>query len=132
MKKPKFQKRESHFGGVAYGDKRVWIADVERNVVWGFETATQHVEQVEIASGIHADDIAFTGDSVLVWDPVKGILSRIDLEPTRLGDQLPVDGYEKNQDLNLESSDLSVDEEGFAWVTSPAQGTVYRLDYGGA
>jgi DNA-binding beta-propeller fold protein YncE len=129
-KKLKFHRAGSYFSGVAYGDERVWIADSNRNLVTAYRTPTRSSDVVEIASGIYEDDIAFAGDSVLVWDPVEGTLNRIDTNPPKLVEQQKIQGYKKHEEINQKWSALSVGDE-FAWVTDPAKGTVHKVDYHG-
>jgi uncharacterized caspase-like protein len=130
--KIKFRRRGSYFEGVAYGHERVWIADSENNLVIPFVTATERSDgDVKIESGIYKDDISFTEDFVLLLDPVQGKLNRIDTGTVKLVKPQPIQGYKKEDEVNREWSDLSVGD-GFAWVTDPANGTVHKVDYGGA
>jgi Caspase domain len=144
--KPMFHRENSYFGGVAYGEKSVWITDTKRNLVYVCEAATgKVVDEIEIEDGIYGDDIAFAGDFVLLLDPSKGALNRIDTDRLKLIDPPErIPGYkgdktkkEWSELSKLELSELSELGEltvgaGFAWVTNPANGTVHKVDYSGA
>lgn len=131
VKKLKCRAEDSYFDGVAYGGERVWLADSVNNRVIVFKTATGDEDEVEIASGIYHDRIAFTEDFVLLLDPWQGVLNRIDTDTAKLVKSRPIQNYEKENDTNLHWSDFSVGN-GFAWVTDPANGTVHKVNYGGA
>jgi hypothetical protein len=130
-KKVKLRRGASYFEGVAYGHERVWIADSMNDRVIAFETATENPEKIKIETGIYNDDIAFTEDFVLLLDPYKGKLNRIDTETLKLVKPQPIQGYKTGSEINPEWSDFSV-SDGFAWVTDPANGTVHKVEYGGA
>lgn len=129
--KAKFHEKDSYFDGVAYGGEKVWLADSINDRVVVFETATEEVEYIEIEGSVYPDRIAFAEDSVLLLDPDQGILDRIDADTGKLVSSRPIPNYEKESDTNLNWSDLSVGN-GFAWVTDPANGTVHKVNYGGA
>ncbi len=118
----------AYFAGVAYGEKRVWIADSERDVVISFVTRTKEKNEIHVNSGIYEDDIAFADGSVLVWDPVRGILIRIDADSETISDRQHVGGFTQESKGNELHSDLAVGDE-YAWVTDPAKGMVHKLSY---
>jgi hypothetical protein len=122
--------KHSYFEGVAYGHERVWIADSKNNRVIAYETATKDDPGIKIDSGIY-DGIAFADDVVLLLDPDQGKLNRIDADTVKLIEPQPIQGFTKESEVNLKLSQLSVGD-GFAWVTEPANGTVHKVEYGGA
>src|SRR6185295_716519 len=125
------RRRDSYFEGVAYGHERVWIGDSENDRVIAFKTATKRTKDIEIESGIYGDDIVFAEDFVLLLDPFLGKLNRIDTDALKLVNSLPIRGYKRKDKTEMEESDLSVGD-GFAWATDPVNGTVHKIDYGGA
>jgi len=129
--KKKFSSSNSYFEGVAYGHERVWIADSHRNVVTSVETATEKPTYIPIANGVNSNDIVFAEDSVLVWDPVAGILTKIDADTREISGTQTIPGFDQSkekQELNTAYSELAVGNE-YAWVTDPANGTVRKLEY---
>jgi hypothetical protein len=128
VEKLKYPSADSYFDGVAYGARRVWLADSENNRVIVFTTATEQDDEVKIANGIYPDRIVFSEDFVLLLDPWQGILNRLDTDTAKLVKSQPIPNFEKENDTNLKGSDISVGN-GFAWVTDPANGTVHKVDY---
>jgi len=126
--KSKLSEPGAYFAGVAYGEKRVWIADSTRNVVVSFITRSKETNEIHVNSGIYEDDIAFADGSVLVWDPVRGILTRIDADSETISDRQHVGGFTQENEGNELHSDLAVGDE-YAWVTDPAKGMVHKLSY---
>lgn len=127
----KYSSSPAYFEGVAYGHERVWIADSHRNVVAALKTSSGKPTNIRIPNGVNSDDIAFESDSVLVWDPAGGILTKIDANTRKISGKQTVPGFDQSkqaQELNVEHSELAVDED-FAWVTDPASGTVHKLEY---
>jgi streptogramin lyase len=119
----------SYFNGLAYGLGKVWIADAgHRNLVIAYDPDSGSRDDFEVRSGITADDIAVTTSGVVVWDPVEGRLTTVDLEGPRAPKSVPVRDYQRREDVNRLSSDLAVDGD-FAWVTDPAAGIVYKAEY---
>ncbi len=118
----------SFFNGVAYGDQRVWIADAGKNVVIAFDPETEKPVRAKVRNGIYNDDIAVAGGSVLVWDPVDGVLTKIDADTGKIVGHPPVPHYRTGSQLNNEWSDLAVGDD-FAWVTEPEAHTVHKVEY---
>jgi uncharacterized caspase-like protein len=127
-----YHRRDSYFEAVAYGDGRVWIADSANDLVIAYETSSGRDPDagVEIEDNLSDDRIAFGGDFVLLLDPSKGVLNRIDTDTVERVDPQPIENYPRNGSTNDLRAEFSVGG-GFAWVTDPAKGSVHKVDYGG-
>jgi hypothetical protein len=116
--------------GIAYGKGTVWIADAseKRNQVTAFNSDSKPIDKFKVKNGIADDDIAVIHGGVLVWEPVNGRLTPIELggPPEPKGER--VRGYPEERESNVELSDLAVDGD-FAWVTDPKGNKVYKVKY---
>lgn len=132
---PSLSRRDSYFGGVAYGDGTVWIADSNdnRNVIVAFDPERKAVvEEFPLENGVFDDDIAVAGEAVIAWNPDGGWLTRIDAGTMELAEPEQIPGFpvadtEEKQD-KAHLSDLAVDDD-TAWVTNPEDKTVHRFEY---
>ncbi len=133
---PVYSREESFFGGVAYGEGTVWIADSGdgRNVILAIDAKTgDMVKSIGLKEhGVFGDDIAVAGDAVIVWNPDGGWLTRIDAGTKKFVDKEQISDFpaakpgEKRE--NALSSDLAVDDN-TAWVTDPEDKTVHQFKF---
>lgn len=133
---PSDSREESFFGGVAYGEGTVWIADSgdDRNVILAFDPEKEKVvKSIGLKKhGVFGDDIAVAGNAVIVWNPDGGWLTRIDASTMQFGEtkhirRFPVAKPGKKLE-NALSSDLAVDDD-TAWMTNPEDKTVHKFEY---
>jgi streptogramin lyase len=135
--KPYELKEITHPSGVAFGADKVWITDDWNNTLVRFDPGTKHESTpIRIDDGVTTDDIVVVNDTVLLWNPNSGNLTRLDAHTGRqVGREITVPGFEPgdqrdatDKQRNVLSSELAV-ADGVAWVTDPAADRVFRVEF---